>query len=57
MLWTQAVKRAGGAVKQGKILEAMIPNPKLTLLHQVREVMRLKHYSIRTEHCYCDSYR
>jgi hypothetical protein len=30
------------------------PNPKLKLLHQVREVMRLKHYSIRTETSYCD---
>ena len=32
----------------------IIPNPKLKLLDQVREVMRLKHYSIRTEQCYCD---
>jgi integron integrase len=32
----------------------VIPNPKLKLLDQVREVMRLKHYSIRTERCYCD---
>jgi hypothetical protein len=30
------------------------PNPKLKLLDQVREVMRLKHYSIRTETAYCD---
>src|SRR2546425_991765 len=30
------------------------PNPKLKLLEQVREVMRLKHYSIRTESAYCD---
>jgi site-specific recombinase XerD len=30
------------------------PNPKLKLLDQVREVMRLKHYSIRTETSYCD---
>jgi len=30
------------------------PNPKLKLLDQVREVMRLKHYSIRTEQSYCD---
>lgn len=30
------------------------PNPKLKLLDQVREVMRLKHYSIRTERTYCD---
>jgi site-specific recombinase XerD len=34
--------------------EAVIPNPKLKLLDQVREVMRLRHYSIRTERCYCD---
>ena len=32
----------------------IIPSPKLKLLDQVREVMRLKHYSIRTERCYCD---
>ena len=31
-----------------------MPNPKLKLLDQVREVMRLRHYSIRTEQCYCD---
>jgi len=30
------------------------PNPKLRLLDQVREVMRLRHYSIRTEQSYCD---
>ena len=32
----------------------IVPNPKLKLVDQVREVMRLKHYSIRTERCYCD---
>lgn len=32
----------------------MIPNPKLKLLHRVREVMRLKHYSLCTEQCCCD---
>jgi hypothetical protein len=42
------------AAQAGKVLEAVIPNPKLKLLDQVREVMRLRHYSIRTEHCYCD---
>ena len=41
-------------MQAGKVLEAIIPNPRLKLLDQVREVMRLKHYSIRTEHCYCD---
>ena len=34
--------------------ELITPNPKLKLLDQVREVMRLKHYSIRTERAYCD---
>ena len=34
--------------------ESIIPNPKLKLLDQLREVMRLRHYSIRTEQCYCD---
>jgi integron integrase len=34
--------------------ERIVPNPKLKLLDQVREVMRLRHYSIRTERCYCD---
>jgi hypothetical protein len=28
-----------------------MPNPKLKLLEQVREVLRLRHYSIRTERC------
>ena len=36
------------------VLGKVIPNPKLKLLDQVREVMRLKHYSIRTERSYCD---
>src|SRR3982751_6436156 len=35
-------------------MERIIPNPKLKLLDQVREVMRLKPYSIRTQRCYCD---
>ena len=34
--------------------ESVIPNPKLKLLDQLREVMRLKHYSIRTETAYGD---
>ena len=32
-----------------RIKEGFIPNPKLKLLDQVSEVMRFKHYSIRTE--------
>jgi site-specific recombinase XerD len=34
--------------------ELITPNPKLKLLDQVREVVRLKHYSIRTERSYAD---
>jgi integron integrase len=34
--------------------DLITPNPKLKLLDQVREVMRLKHYAIRTETAYCD---
>jgi hypothetical protein len=33
-------------------MELIVPNPKLKLMDQVREVMRLRHYSIRTEQCY-----
>ncbi|HRY49495.1 MAG TPA: integron integrase [Candidatus Paceibacterota bacterium] len=34
--------------------ETIIPNPKAKILDQVREVMRYKHYSLRTERSYCD---
>jgi hypothetical protein len=34
--------------------ETVIPNPKLKLPDQLREVMRLKHYSIRTERTIAD---
>ena len=44
----------GVAGSNPKVLGNIIPNPKLKLLDQVREVMRLKHYSIRTERCYGD---
>jgi integrase len=43
---------AGQARRVG--FEAVVPNPKLKLLDQVREVMRLRHYSIRTEQSYCE---
>jgi integron integrase len=33
-------------------LEKFLPNPKAKLLDQVREVIRFKHYSIRTEQAY-----
>ena len=36
------------------IVDSVVPNPKLKLLDQIREVMRLKHYSIRTEQTYAD---
>src|SRR5437773_4794515 len=52
---------AGHEIRQGtarcrkpQSRERIIPNPKLKILDQVREVMRLKHYSIRTERCYSD---
>ena len=34
--------------------ELVIPNPKLKLMDQVREVLRVKHYAIRTEQAYCE---
>ena len=34
--------------------DGFIPNPKLKLLDQVSEVMRFKHYSLRTETTYRD---
>lgn len=45
----------GQAVFQtSKSPAVVLPNPKLKLLDQMRQVMRLKHYSIRTERAYCD---
>ena len=38
----------------GKGPQLVIPNPKLKLIDQVREVLRVKHYAIRTEQAYCD---
>jgi integron integrase len=40
--------------KTSRPLEGFIPNPKLKLLDQVSEVMRFKHYSMRTETSYRD---
>ncbi len=37
--------------QEGLRTELITPNPKFKLLDQVREVIRLKHYSIRTETC------
>lgn len=41
-----------GPGKAAKVREVIIPNPKARLLDQVREVIRVKHYSIRTEEAY-----
>jgi len=41
-----------GTAKASRPREGFIPNPKLKLLEQVGEVMRFKHYSIRTETTY-----
>jgi integron integrase len=35
-------------------MERIIPNPKARLFDQVREVIRLKHYSLRTENTYLE---
>lgn len=51
---SQMPKATGYGVGGAGRAELIIPNPKLKLLDQVREVMRLKHYSLRTERCYCD---
>ena len=51
---SQIPKKAAGGWAQTGRAELVIPNPKLKLLDQVREVMRLKHYSLRTERSYCD---
>jgi integron integrase len=51
---SQRPKKGGYGFRQAGRAELIVPNPKLKLLDQMREVMRLKHYSIRTERCYCD---
>lgn len=38
----------------GHPLALIVPNPRLKLMDQVRQVMRLKHYSLRTERSYSD---
>ena len=43
-----------GVVAPPVAYESVIPNPKAKLLDQIREVIRLKHYSIRTERSYVD---
>jgi hypothetical protein len=36
----------------GRAGDLLVPNPKLRLREQVREVMRFKHYAVRTEETY-----
>ena len=43
----QSWKTPGWQKPRGPGSDLITPNPKLRLLDQVREVMRLKHYSIR----------
>ena len=38
--------------QSGPAAEAFLPNPKLKLLEQCREVLRFRHYSYRTEQTY-----
>ena len=45
---SQSRRSAGWGERGGVGADLIVPNPKLKLLDQVREVMRLKHYSIRT---------
>lgn len=47
-----AVRFDIGRAKASKPLDGVIPNPELKLLDQVSEVMRFKHYSLRTETTY-----
>jgi hypothetical protein len=51
---SQCRKVIGSNSEEAGRAELIIPNPKLKLLDQVREVMRVKHYSLRTERSYCD---
>ena len=44
-----AVRSYIGEANTSKPRDGFVPNPKLKLLDQVSEVMRFKHYSIRTE--------
>jgi hypothetical protein len=50
----QGKKVIAPASGSAKGWELVIPNPKLKLMDQAREVLRVKHYAIRTEQAYCD---
>jgi hypothetical protein len=49
-----AAKTATRGSSTPRARDLMIPNPKLRLMDQVREVLRVKHYAIRTEQAHCD---
>ncbi len=51
---SQAASGTGAPSSPAVTYESVIPNPNLKLLDQLREVLRLKHYSIRTERTYAD---
>ncbi len=42
------------AAAQARGQSSLIPNPNLTLMDQVRKVLRIKDYATRTEQAYCD---
>jgi hypothetical protein len=41
-----------GTKATGSVRAEVFPNPKARLLDQVREVMRVRHHSLRTEQAY-----
>ena len=51
-LFIKQVKCSPGQLRSAT--KRWFPTQKLKLLEQIREVMRLRHYSIRTERCYYD---
>lgn len=51
---TRPLSSIRGAPRPVAGTQRILPNPKLKLLDQVREVLRLKHYSLHTERSYCD---
>jgi hypothetical protein len=46
--------RFSATSSKSKGWELVIPNPKLKLVDQVREVVRVKHSAIRTKQAYCE---
>ena len=46
------IRRGAAPGRPGAGADLFVPNPKLRLREQLREVMRFKHYSVRTEESY-----